>query len=576
MFAGVAEHEGDGQAAGGSRGHQAGHGRGVEPEPTAAEIAQQAHGADADKGRHGQEERGAGPAPLGAPAEGREEETSQDSPGRGRSDRWARLRRRHLVGAGLAGAGLALTLPPLGWWPLGPVGLAVVGQLAGERPWRTRLLLGGVAGLAFFAFGLAWVRPFSLPGYGLLVVLEAAFLGAALVVVPPGPGRLLAFPAALVLAEWARGHWPFGGLPLAGLGLGQVNGPLVGTAALGGALGVVALLGLAGAGLAASCCGRPNRRAGLAALVLVAILALVSPHAPRGAVIGRITVAAVQGGGLRGIPAVRSDPARVLERHLAATERIRRPVDLVLWPEDVVDVSGAFRGSPQSDLLGALARRLGATLVAGVVEDAPEQRFRNAAVAFGPGGSLVDRFDKVHRVPFGEYVPARDLVDVVADVSAVPRDALPSRGPGLLRTPVGPLGVVISYEVFFSDRARAAVRDGGSVLLVPTNASSFTGRQVPAQELAAARLRAIETGRFVLQAAPTGYSAVVDPTGRVLAVSGLGGPAILRRVVDLRSGATVYLRVGDAPLLGASLLGLALAWVIHREGVGRRQTPLLR
>src|SRR5205807_9327393 len=97
----------------------------------------------------------------------------------------------------------------------------------------------------------------------------------------------------------------------------------------------------------------------------------------------------------------------------------------------------------------------------------------DAAVAWGPGGRIVGRYDKVRRVPFGEYVPLRGLVRHLADLSAVPRDARPGRGPGLLRTPAGPLGVLVSYEVFFEDRARAAVGAGGEVLLVPTNASSY-------------------------------------------------------------------------------------------------------
>ena len=122
-------------------------------------------------------------------------------------------------------------------------------------------------------------------------------------------------------------------------------------------------------------------------------------------------------------------------------------------------------------------------------------------------------------MPFGEYIPARSFFARLADVSAVPRDAIAGRGPGVVDTPAGRLGVLISYEVFFQDRGRAAVRAGGRLLLVPTNASSFDDAQVPAHELAVARLRALETGRWVVQAAPTGYSAVVDHRGRVLARS---------------------------------------------------------
>ncbi|HEX2118015.1 MAG TPA: apolipoprotein N-acyltransferase, partial [Acidimicrobiales bacterium] len=241
-----------------------------------------------------------------------------------------------------------------------------------------------------------------------------------------------------------------------------------------------------------------------------------------------------------------------------ATTDVQLPVDLVLWPEDVVDVERPVGETPEGRRLSELARSLGATLVAGVVEDVEGGRFRNAAVAWGPEGTIVDRYDKVHRVPFGEYVPARSLFERLADLSAVPRDAIAGRGPAVLDTPAGRLGVVISYEVFFADRAREAVRAGGRVLLVPTNASSYRDAQIPAQEVAVARLRAVETGRWVVQAAPTGYSAMVDERGRVRAQSGLGGAEVLQGPVDLRTGRTLFVALGSTPWVIAAFLTLLL------------------
>jgi len=164
----------------------------------------------------------------------------------------------------------------------------------------------------------------------------------------------------------------------------------------------------------------------------------------------------------------------------------------------------------------------------------------------------------VHRVPFGEYVPARSLLGAVADLSAIPRDAVAGTGAGTVDSPIGRLGVLISYEVFFADRARDAVRAGGRLLLVPTNASSYRDAQVPAQEVAAARLRALETGRWVVQVAPTGYSAVVDQRGRIRAQGGLGGPAVLQTDVDLRGGDTLAVALGPAPWLVLALVALVL------------------
>jgi apolipoprotein N-acyltransferase len=272
-----------------------------------------------------------------------------------------------------------------------------------------------------------------------------------------------------------------------------------------------------------------------------------------------LNVALVQGGGPRGVRAVARDPAPVFQRHLAGTAAVRSPVDLVLWPEDVVDVTREVTTTPEGDALAALARTVHATLVAGVVQDEGGDRFRNSAVAWGPDGAVVARYDKVHRVPFGEYVPARRLFDALADLSAVPRDAVVGRGPAVLDTPAGRLGVVISYEVFFADRAREAVRAGGRVVLVPTNASSYRDAQVPAQEVAVARLRALETGRWVVQAAPTGYSAVIDHRGRVRDQTGLGGAAVLAARVDLRTGRTPFVALGSAPSVAAAVLVLVLS-----------------
>jgi len=161
-------------------------------------------------------------------------------------------------------------------------------------------------------------------------------------------------------------------------------------------------------------------------------------------------------------------------------------------------------------------------------------------------------------VPFGEYIPFRSLVERVADVSAVPRDMRPGEGPGLLETDAGDLGVVISFEVFFARRARDAMVNGAEVLLVPTNASSYSSTQMPALELGAARLRAVETGRDVLQAAPTGFSGVVDHRGGVDEVSDLGRRQVLTATVERRSGDTIYTRLGDGPFVVLAALALLL------------------
>jgi apolipoprotein N-acyltransferase len=133
-----------------------------------------------------------------------------------------------------SGVLLALSLPPWDWWPLGLAGAALLyWRLAGQRA-RTRLWAGWLAGLGCYGPGLMWARSFNWYGAALLIMLEALFFAAAGLFTPPLRGRAPAFVAAGTLAEAVRMTWPFGGLPLGGVFLGQADGPLLQLARLGG------------------------------------------------------------------------------------------------------------------------------------------------------------------------------------------------------------------------------------------------------------------------------------------------------------------------------------------------------
>ena len=216
--------------------------------------------------------------------------------------------------------------------------------------------------------------------------------------VPPGPvlARMVAFPAALTLAEAARMRWPFGGLPIGGVFLGQADGPVLGVARLGGPLGLTLAVYLGGAGLAALVsaaaravrdgararefarvdqsgdAGAPSRGgdrpglvagavaglgplvvSGAVALIVVALVAVAADHAPDGgAPLGTVSTAAVQGGGARGFSKSQIDPAVVLAAQLNATRLLAsqdpgRAPQLVLWPEDVVSLDTLLSASPR-------------------------------------------------------------------------------------------------------------------------------------------------------------------------------------------------------------------------------------
>ena len=467
--------------------------------------------------------------------------------------------------AAAAGASWALAAPPRGWWPLLPVGVALLAVALHGHPVRQRLQLGATAGAVLYGSTLPWLLDFAPAGYIALVLLETALLagGAA------ATARWWTLPAVLVLLEAVQARFPFGGFPLPGLVYSQPDGPFALAAPLGGALLVLGLSALAGAALAALVVVSPLRRRLASGVALAAVTAgpLVIGAAVTTAPAGSLDAAVVQGGGLRGTRAVFTDPDDVTARHLAVLDTALDPMsgspDLVVLPEGVVVVDGPIGATPDSALLGQRARQLDSALIVGVVEG-EQDGFRNVAVAYNKDGRLVDRYEKEHRVPFGEYIPARGLISKLTDAtSLVPKDAIVGEGTALLRLPQADVGVVISYEIFFADRVREAVLGGGQMLVVPTNASSYVGDEVPATELAAAQLRAREYGRVVLQAAPTGYSAIVMPDGRVIARTDLGAAQLLRETVPLRQGLTPYARIGDLPVLALALavaglpLGLA-------------------
>ena len=461
----------------------------------------------------------------------------------------------------LGGLCLAAATPPWGFWPLAFVGIVLLDRaIAGARG-IVRLGRSWIVWAALLFPSLWWMQDLTAPGYVVACVFYAGILATGTMLAPDGPGRFVALGGGVILAEWVRFRWPFGGVPLSNLAVGQVAGPLAPMLRVGGALFVVGMTVVAGAAVSAALKRCWAVAGGLAALTAVVLLS--SLVAPDGSATGTtLDVALVQGGGPQGTRAVDTEEGIVLERHLAASEELEGPVDLVLWPEDVVDVA-TFAGSDEEGQLRDLARANDATFVAGVIADDGPDRFRNWAVVFGPDGEEVGRYEKVERVPFGEWVPLRSLLEPLAGGALPARDAAVGEGPAAVDTPVGHLGVSISWEIFFGERARDAVRAGGEIIVNPTNGASFSGTQVQTQQVASSRMRAIETGRWVLQIAPTGFTAVVDPDGDVRQRTSVSEREILYDTVGLRRGRTLYVRFGDVPALALAALLLAAGWVIR-------------
>ena len=472
---------------------------------------------------------------------------------------------------------VAFSLPPWGWWPLAFIGIALFEISLGAQPTRAqKFRRGWLFAVGWLLPGMAWMWFLTAPGYPLATAMFGVFHGIAALAAPSGRWRLIGRPAAHTLAEALRFCFPFGGVPLASLAISQSGGPLLSIARVGGALLLTWITLQIGFALT---CVVTRERIGAWAVASVCAVFIVSLVAPSGRDIGKaLRVAVVQGGGPQGTRAITTEAGIVLERHLAATETITPAdgVDVVVWPENVIDVNGIpFAGSPESGLIAKQAARLNAPLVVGITEDAPNDHFLNAQVVVTPQGQATSRYDKVRRVPFGEYMPMRGLLEALgAPTNLVPRDAVSGTTPAFVTLPDETrLAVVISWEVFFSGRARDGVKHGGQLLVNPTNGSSYTWTILQSQQVASSRLRAVETGRWVAQASPTGFSAFISPDGEVFDRTSVSEQRVIIRDMQLRDGLTWTVQIGDKPWVALFAALLGLAWWCSRRSVEAPENP---
>jgi apolipoprotein N-acyltransferase len=476
----------------------------------------------------------------------------------------------------VAGLCLCASLPPWGWWPLAFVGVALWIHLLGGRDGRSRFLRSWLVGVAWFAPSTLWMFGLTPPGYVVGVLIGwGPMVGVVGVAATRTRWRLVALPAAIICFEWFHDLAPFGGVPLSLVSMSQAQGPMLPIARLGGGLAVTGAVAAVGVATYLAVAQRRWREP-LAVVVVVTVLiglgvaasGLVHPVETAQGRPETMRIAAVQGGGPQGTRYSSDEVPLVFERHLEATRTITSDVDLVVWPENAINVNGPFETDPWKDQIAAEAARLDAPIMIGVVEDDPEHadQFLNYVVVVEPDGSLSSRYDKERRVPFGEYVPLRWLFEPFARDTLPPRDATPGVGSAMVDTPAGPTAVAISWEIFFARRVREGVRDGGEVVLNPTNGSSYWLTQVQSQQLATSAFRAVESGRWVVQVAPTGFSATFDDDGRLLDRVDISERRVLYAEVPRLTGTTPAQALGEAPTLLAALVALvAVAWAPRRE-----------
>ncbi|HEX6179164.1 MAG TPA: apolipoprotein N-acyltransferase [Thermoanaerobaculia bacterium] len=235
----------------------------------------------------------------------------------------------------------------------------------------------------------------------------------------------------------------------------------------------------------------------------------------------------------------------IFQRMIGMSESaIAAGAKVVIWPESTVPLSYSATDFYR-DAIESLSARHGVDIILGSVAEDPEDptKLWNAAFLVS-SGKTVGHYDKIRLVPFGEYVPLRKLlffadklVRAVGDFQFGTNER-PLRG-------LFAYGPAICYEVVFPQITRTQVKNGADVLVTITNDAWYDGTSAPRQHLDQARLRAIEGDRYVLRAATTGISALVDPTGRIIQELPMGRDGVIYARFQPRSGVTPYVRFGD-------------------------------
>ncbi len=496
-----------------------------------------------------------------------------------------------------AAGGLLLTaaFPASAWWSVvfAAVPLALV-SLIGRRGWAT-VLVGAVFGAALFFLNLSFTARYLGPvPWIALSTLETALTAVMAVpltlayrwlprVAPGTLGRLVALPA-LVAGLWVSreellGTFPYGGFPWARLAVTQASSPLADVASWTGMSGLSFLIVFACAS-AIELVRTGRLRAlstawrGILPLAVTLVLVFALPQFPTTDA-GSIRVGAVQGNGPAGYFDER-EPYDVLRAQLAATEPIEdEDLDVLLWPEGGVDADPTANASV-ARTLDALSARIDAPLLISAVTRRGEEYFNSSLVWQAGADNPTQTYDKRHPVPFGEYVPDRWFFNLLAPdlIGLIQREYTPGTAAPFVDVDGVGVGLAICFDVIYDDVIRGGAFAGAEVYMFQTNNADFRGTDENLQQLAFARMRAIEAGRAVVNLSTVGTSQVIGPDGATVDALPADEPGAMVTDVPLRTGLTAGIVAGAAiqSVLGwGSVIALVAVGLLGRRRRGHAE-----
>ena len=501
----------------------------------------------------------------------------------------------------LPGSGVlfGLAFPRTAWWPLSLVSLIPLLLSMSRRGTAPPSVAGLAWGAGFFGVLLSWLYGFfrhygqlnpllSLATLAILVAYLSLFPGlfahfGSLLLRRHGTAALGLLPALWVALEWVRGH-ALGGFPWGLAGYSLVPWlPLVQISSVTGVYGVSFLVIVANVAGAAWIDRPPGRWRTAGSLSAAAVLlfagALAFGHREMSLPAGdgpAVTVGLIQASVPQDEKWSPGAAREILEKHVRLTgEAAAAGARLILWPESSSPFPlshpvqeegrpGVAPDHPYRERMESLSRRNGASLLFGTVDYrrvGEDVRPLNAAALIRPDGSWGQTYAKMHLVPFGEYVP---LAPILGFVNRMAQGAIGDFVPGGKAVVVPSeglsVGTGICYEMIFPELVRRFPGRGADLLANLTNDAWFGTSSGPYQHFQMAVLRAVENRRYLVRAANTGISAIVDPRGRILVRTRLEETRVLTGKVSPVRSRTVYTRAGDVfPILCVILAAAALA-----------------
>ena len=398
-----------------------------------------------------------------------------------------------------------------------------------------------IFGLTLNLIVLHWSSIFvgSIPWIILALGLSIFYLPLALV----SKWGIASYPLLYLFLEEFRNRFPFGGFGWVRLAYTQADAPYSKMAAIGGASALSALVLLIAFVIYFGVQGK------FFAITFLPFLFLLIPV--NLSTTASATVLMIQGDVPNYGLDFNSRAKAVFYNHFERTQRELAKdsnVDFILWPENSVDVD-PFLNKDVNASLNSIQK----PLIVGAIIDKGNSVY-NTSILWDE--ELPDTYFKQHLTPFGEYIPLRSLARLVSPLVDDVEDFSPGNGSKTFSIGHIKVAPVICYELINDDLLVKAAADS-NILAVQTNSATFGMSAESAQQMSITRIRAIEHGRNIASVSTTGYSAIIDFSGKVSEQSSMGTAATIRAKIGLVEGQTPRDKAGDWALVGV-LVGLLL------------------